>query len=187
MVEPGEQLTLFAAASPDLASHSVMPGSAEARQMTVTSGRKCSELYGKSGPVGCLVRMLLESPIWHSTLCYLTWKPKATKQGRLLFQLVPSAPRTGGTGYGFWPTPTSRDYKDAGSCKNVPVNYLLGRVVKKWGKGNLNPDFTECLMGLPTGWTCITGLPHSDASSTTGSRREQQQKKSRTGGRDCRL
>jgi len=30
-----------------------------------------------------------------------------------------------------WPTPTSRDYKDgsAESCKNVPVNCLLGRAV----------------------------------------------------------
>ena len=33
-----------------------------------------------------------------------------------------------------WPTPTSRDRKDgsAESCKNVPVNSLLGRTVHQW-------------------------------------------------------
>jgi len=35
---------------------------------------------------------------------------------------------------GLWPTPTTRDYKDgsAESCKNVPVNGLLGRAVHMW-------------------------------------------------------
>ena len=42
-----EQLTLFQGDS--LASRSVLPGSEEARKMTVTSGRRCLELYKKSG------------------------------------------------------------------------------------------------------------------------------------------
>src|SRR5262249_15189932 len=40
----------------------------------------------------------------------------------------------GGTGRRMtWPTPTSRDYKDgsAASCRNVPVNGLLGRAVHR--------------------------------------------------------
>src|SRR5690606_16066265 len=43
-----------------------------------------------------------------------------------------------------WPTPTTRDYKDgsAESCKNVPVNGLLGRAVHMWpspvASGKLN-------------------------------------------------
>lgn len=49
--------------------------------------------------------MCLASSIWHSTKCYLTWKVSVTKQGRSVFRLVPSAPRTGATGFGFWPTP----------------------------------------------------------------------------------
>lgn len=71
-----EQLTLFREASP--ASRSALPGSEEARRMTVTSGLKCLELYRNSGPLGLLVRMLLGSSIWHSTRCYLTWKTSAT-------------------------------------------------------------------------------------------------------------
>ena len=91
-----EQLTLFQGDSP--ASRLVLPGSAEARRMTVTSGLKCLELSRNSGPLGSLVRTLLGSSIWRSTRCTLTWKTKATPSRRLLFRLVPSTPRTGGTG-----------------------------------------------------------------------------------------
>lgn len=93
-----------------LASHSVQPGSAEARTMTVTSGRKCCELYRKSGPLGSLVRTLLESSAWRSTRCYLTWKASATPARHLLFRLVPSTPRTEGTGLPLWATPNTMDY-----------------------------------------------------------------------------
>ena len=132
-----------------LASHSVQPGSDEARTMTVTSGRKCCELYRKSGPLGSLVRTLLVSSAWRSTRCYLTWKASATPARRLLFRLVPSTPRTGGTGSPFWvgtptgamskrsdkfaqgrtpnpaeaammfPTPTARDCKGANSIEHL--------------------------------------------------------------------
>src|SRR5262245_11546835 len=43
------------------ASHFPKPGSEEVRKMTVTSGRKCSGLYKKPGPLGLLVKTLLES------------------------------------------------------------------------------------------------------------------------------
>ena len=90
-----------------LANHSVQPGSEEARRMTVTSGRKCSELYRESGPLGLLVKTLLESSQWRSTRCYLTWKASATPARRLLFRLVPSTPRTEGTELPLLPTPTA--------------------------------------------------------------------------------
>jgi len=101
------QLTLFAAGSH--VNLTPLPGSAEARQMTARSGRKCAALCRSSGRLGSLVRMFLESSIWHSTVCYLTWKISATKRGRLLFRLVPSARHTSEAEYSFWPTPnTSR-------------------------------------------------------------------------------
>lgn len=101
------QLTLFQDDS--LASRSVSPGSEEAKRMTVISGRKCLELYKKSGPLGLLVRMLLGSSIWRSTLCYLTWKASATPRRRLLFRLVPSMPGTEETDALFWRTPSASD------------------------------------------------------------------------------
>lgn len=59
--------------------------------------------------------------------------------------------------HGLWPTPTNRDWKDgsAQSCKNVPVNALLGRAVHQGSQetGSLNPAFVEWLMGFPIGHT----------------------------------
>ena len=95
-----------------LASPFLMPGSEEARMMTVTSGRKCSALLKKQSPLGLLAKMLLESSTWNSTRCALTWKQKATKSNRLLFQLVPSMPHTEEIGFGLYATPNSRDWKD---------------------------------------------------------------------------
>lgn len=100
-----EQLSLFPGDSP--VSRSVWPGSAEAKRMTVTSGQKCLELSKNSGPLGSLEKTLLESSIWRSTKCFLTWKAKVTKQGRLLFRLVPSTPRTDETAVPLLPTPTA--------------------------------------------------------------------------------
>lgn len=65
----------------------------------------------------------------------------------------------GTKGYRGIPTPTARDYKDgsAQSCKNVPVNCLLGRHVHTMSNtqqtGSLNPNWVEWLMGWPIGWT----------------------------------
>ena len=100
-----EQLTLFQAGSP--ASRLVLPGSEEARTMTATSGRKCLELYRKSGPLGSLVRMLVGSSQWVSIRRYLTWRPQATKQGRLYFRLVPLTPPTDVIDARLWPTVTA--------------------------------------------------------------------------------
>lgn len=104
-----EQLTLFQGDSH--ASLLVLPGSDEARAMTVTSGLKCSELSRSCGPLGSLVKMLLGSSTWRSTRCWLTWKASATPSKRLLFRLVASTPRIEGTEFSSWPTPTAMDAK----------------------------------------------------------------------------
>ncbi|MEZ3418308.1 MAG: DNA cytosine methyltransferase [Bacteroidales bacterium] len=44
--------------------------------MTVISGRRCCALLTKSGPLGSLVRTLLESPRWSSPARLLTWDVK---------------------------------------------------------------------------------------------------------------
>lgn len=113
-----------------LASHSVWPDKEKERMITVTSGLKCSGLYGKSGPLGSLVRMLLESSQWYSPARRLKWgvRPlyseritekeyctdknmlskqfvetlnvKDTPSNRYLFRLVPLEHRTEGTEFG---------------------------------------------------------------------------------------
>lgn len=99
-----KQLTLFVEAS--LASLTVWPGSEEAQKMTVTSGQNIAALLENSTLLGLLVRTFLVSRQPFSTRCYLTWKVCTTKQGRLLFRLAPSMPRTEGTEFGLLPTPT---------------------------------------------------------------------------------
>lgn len=47
-----------------------------------------------------------------STLYKLTWKQRATPQGRLIYALRASAHRTSGNAFTSWPTPAARDYKD---------------------------------------------------------------------------
>ena len=163
------QLTLF----PEdfLASLSPQPGSDEARKTTVISGQKCSALYRRSGPLGLLVRMLLESSTWHSTQRFLTWKPKATPSRRLYFQLVPSVPRTRDTELQLWPTPKatlrgdcpserrrrSPDLAAAVKMWTTPTATLERKPEKSIG-GQLNPEWVEWLMGFPIGWTDLSVL-----------------------------
>jgi len=92
---PSEELTSSQVDSP--ANRSVLPGSKEARRMTVGSGRKCSELLSKHNPLGSLLKTLLVSSTWHSTRCWLTWKPKTTPRQRLYFQLAVKMPSTAET------------------------------------------------------------------------------------------
>ena len=99
------ELPLTSSAGDTPVSHLVMPGSDGARKMTAISGRKCIGSWLPSGPVGCLAKMLLGTSWWGSTKCFLTWRPSTTPQGRLLFRLVPSMPRTDETGFGLWRTP----------------------------------------------------------------------------------
>src|SRR3990167_7196422 len=89
------------------ANRSLRPGSAKARRMTVISGRRCCALLESLGHNMSLVRTLLESSRWNSTVCFLTWKVKATPSNRLLFQLAPSMTDTDETEFGLWATPES--------------------------------------------------------------------------------
>lgn len=127
-------MTLFPEASLDHASHFPLPGNDEARKTTVTSGQKCCALLKSCDPVGSLVKMLLESSVWRSTRCFLTWKPQGTKQGRLLFRLAPSTHRTGENGAPLLPTVRAMEsgcYQYSQGKHDHPILTLTG-VVKLW-------------------------------------------------------
>ena len=161
------QMSMFSAeASLDPASRSVLPGSDEARRMTVTSGLKCLELYQNSGPLGSLVRTLLGSSIWRSTRCTLTWKTKVTPSKRLLFRLVPSTPRTGATDARLsgverwkenitgedgepilWKTPIASDSANREFYHNSRGEPNLSGMVKMWP----TPKASDCKGSGPPG------------------------------------
>ena len=94
-------------------SRSVSRESKKAQKMTATSGRTSLELLHKKDRLGAFSKTFMVTSPWASTKCCLTWKPKATPQGRLLFQLQVSTLPIEETDSGLWPTPTARDYKGA--------------------------------------------------------------------------
>ncbi len=133
------QLPLFPVGSPVL--HSVLPGSAEARMMTVTSGRRCLELYKSSSPLGRCVRMLLVTSTWGSKMRYLTWKVRAMKHSRFLFQLAVSAPSTRDTEYLLLPTPVS---EEGGYNKSPGENAKIRPGLQMMARKNLWPTPNVC-------------------------------------------
>jgi DNA (cytosine-5)-methyltransferase 1 len=128
------QLTLFAADTH--ASPFPPPGSDKARMMTATSGQNLQGSWMNSGPLGSLERTLLATSAWVSMTCWLTWKPKATPAGRLLFQLAPSAHRTGETGSGLWGTPlTTRGWPTDPDRQKSDLRWQ----VREWAKQQMWP------------------------------------------------
>ena len=161
MNEPGcEQLTLFQEALP--ASRSPLPGSSEARQMTVTSGLKCIGLYGKYSQLGCLSKKLLGSSLWRSTRCYLTWKAQSTPASHLLFRLAASTPRIKDTAYVLWPTPSTGAALCGGTGNFKTLKYMeeAGIITEEERRnfsqgngGNTNPELLEYLQGYERLWS----------------------------------
>ena len=92
--------------------------------MTETSGQRWLPLlksYNLSGSLAKMCEGLLTSQ-WGSSAVYLTWRASASKPSHLLFQLVPSMPRTDATASGLlhihlWPTPDTRGFANEGSME----------------------------------------------------------------------
>lgn len=169
-----EQLTLFQEAHP--ASPSPLPGSNAAQQMTVTSGRKCIELYGKYSQLGCFSKKLLDSSLWRSTRCFLTWKTQSTPAKHLLFRLAVSTPRTKDTAYVLWPTPSTGAALCGGTGNFKTLKYMQEagiiteeerKELSKGNGGNANPEFLQWLMGYERLWT-DTLLPTPIATDWKG-------------------
>lgn len=167
------------------ASHLATQDEEKARQMTATSGRTCFESYKMSNQTGSSLKMcvglLLGMKEWSSSRCALTWKAKATKSNRLLFQLAPSTPRTGETGSGLLPTVQTQGLKVCVNGKSIPMmlptpdasdgsrgpakiynpraKSQSGRTVTTLvGSGTgeklrLQPAMPEWMMGFPEKWT----------------------------------
>ncbi len=110
---PTPDPTLFAEDS--LVSRSHRQEDSLLRATPDISGLRCLELSGNSGPLGLLERTLLGSSNWAWTKYSLTWKAKATPQGRLIFQLARLEPRTSDNGSGLLHTPTAKANQTAPS------------------------------------------------------------------------
>ncbi len=151
-----DQLTLLPQDRP--VSHSALPGSKWAKQMTATSGRNLLALYENVRPNGPLAKMLLASSGWASTNCFLTWIDWATPRKHLLYRLTQLGRSINEIGSGLLPTPSG--------TSSHGKNHVMGRL-DEWG-GSSNPwrgttigkvrcaSFEEWMMGFPIGWTDLT-------------------------------
>lgn len=128
--------------------------------MTAISGRTLSVSSTGSVLLDACLKMLLATSAWASTRCWLTWQHGATPQGRSLFRLVPSKPRTDATGSGFWPTVRASEWKGCGDWRTQTArtwtrqHYLTGVVLttERIDGARLNPDWVQRMMGYPDGW-----------------------------------
>ena len=114
------------------------------------SGRKCLDLSKNVGPLGLLEKTLLESRNWAWTKYSLTWRTKATPQGRLIFQLVRLAPPTSGSDSGLLHTPTA--------IANQMSPSMVNRDKGSWGR----------IWPTPTGMTGGEGVAPSHRDGKHG-------------------
>ena len=139
--------TLFAEDS--LVSHSPKLENSLPKTTPVTSGQKCLDLSGNAGPLGFVEKTLLGSSNWAWTKYSLTWKAKATPQGRLIYQLARLAPRTSDSGSGLLHTPTAKANQTSPSMMaRGPGNWVSGLWQTPDVRGFTNDGSLEMLKGL---------------------------------------
>ena len=112
---------------PDIhVSRSQLQDGKKEKKMTATSGRTSLELLHAKDPLGAFSKTFMVTLPWVSTKCSLTWKVKATPQGRLLFQLAVKTHPIAETDSGLLHTPTAKANQMSPSMKE--------RDKGSWGK-----------------------------------------------------
>ena len=112
-----------------LFGQALAPANLSARQAK-EMGLLTSGIYGPHGSTSLdsetlssslVSRLAAKTLMYGSTLYKLTWKPWVTPSGRSRFRLRASVPRTSGTDFTGWPTPTCGDENQ--SRTNNPQSY----------------------------------------------------------------
>lgn len=113
---PNSEDSLLFSVPESRANPLVLPGSDEARQMTVGSGRQLSMLLDQSSPLGAFSKILLESKAFtHSEeFCYV-WRVWDTRLDCSAFRLTPLAQSTAENGFSLWPTAHANCHTGAGT------------------------------------------------------------------------
>ena len=127
-----------------LASLSPWQVSERERQMTVTSGRQCLTSFDRSGRLGLLVKMLLESPRWYSPVRSLKWKMKPLIKKRIIESSKPKNSDSSSTAF-----------VKILSKRDIPSNRLLFRLAasvrptNETGCGSLHDLMKQELLPTP--------------------------------------
>ena len=152
------------------ASHLVLPGSKEAQKMTATSGLKYEPLLKQSDPIGAFSKTFMVTSSWDSTRCYLIWRPLATPQGRLLFQLAVSMLPINETESGLWATPNTMDHlpqRSEESTKKMQEGHRKGRKRPSNLREQVDEE-TIAMWPTPTAMTGGTGVAPSHKNGKHG-------------------
>ena len=134
-------------------NHSALPEEKKARKTLDTSGRICLKSLSTKDPLTALSKMLVASSMWHSTRSALSWRVKATPQGRLYFQLLASTPPTKDKEFGvsertLWATPQLTDGTRINQKPRAKED--LTEAAKQGGCSNLREQVHETMWRTPT-------------------------------------
>ena len=138
------------------ASRSASQASGKARPMTVTSGRRCCEQFGRLPHAGSWAKtftdLLFNRADWYSRACALTWRMQGTRSCRLLFRLVPSALPTAATDSGLLPTAQTQGLKICrkGQTRPMPIELLPTPTAIDSGSGRINKSCSPNAAERPT-------------------------------------
>ena len=158
-----EQLTLSLAGI--LASRSQQQDSEKEKMIPDTCGQQSESTLKPSDQIDAFSRTSKDTYRLDSPASSATWKKMVTEQRGEYSQRVKLAHHTKESESISWPTPTARDWKDTPGMAKTAVNKdgskrsrtdQLARAVysrENTTNGNLNPEFSEWLMGVPIGWT----------------------------------
>ena len=151
-----ETLMLFPAGSHSHAPTSQSPGKAqELKGKNPASGERWPVSFAKWDRV---------SSSWRTAQCSLTggleeysetWPRSGSMRNGMCFQRVNAVRHTHGRGCSFWPTPRASDGDGQGCLGRMNAKNLRDAVREHFGKGPLNPEFQEWLMGFPRGYTAL--------------------------------
>lgn len=107
----------------------------------------------KPDSIMSLLRSCIDDQISPAMPCEPVWKTQKTKSGRTEYQLLNLGRSAAETSDELWPTP--RANKPEGYSSNGYRPTLAQRVTGEVrpAHGMLSPDWVECLMNYPLGWT----------------------------------
>jgi DNA (cytosine-5)-methyltransferase 1 len=118
-------------------------------------------------------RVAIEQKMWPTPRASNPGSRPNGKGGKILNEEVMIAEGLRERGEKMWPTPNASDNRDRGNMSDPAIQRRLAKgkqvgltmaVKDKPGKGTLNPEWVEWLMGYPQGWTDISDSSESPTS-----------------------
>jgi hypothetical protein len=150
------------------ASRAVLPGSGEARMMSVGSGVQCSMLLEGSSRLGVFSKILLGSSHWTSSeeFCYV-WNRLDTRFGLSAFQLTPLGQSIDGSGCSLWPTPNAGNFNDGENLETWEARREKNKAKGINGNGQGTPLAIAAKL-FPTPTVPNGGRRNREGTSITG-------------------